>query len=183
MRSLSIAGRNIQPFILCNLELLSGFVYIWSGIGDFEWNGNTYKGVGTFGSVSPITLTAQTPDQAQANNFTVTLSGIPSDLLSGALDEVRQNKRCAVYLGMWDMDSNSIASGPLLCGLGNTDVPTPTDGAETCSISITIETPLVGLGRASNRRYTMEDQKRDFPADTGLRYVSSIQQWSGKWGS
>jgi hypothetical protein len=62
----------IQPAFLAMLTLKSGVEYVWSGVGDMVFNGQTYKGVGDLGSIGPITEGIS----VQADGTTVTLSGI-----------------------------------------------------------------------------------------------------------
>lgn len=62
----------IQPAVFVQLTLKSGVEYIWSGIGDFVFGGNTYKGVGDLGSVGPI----GEGSSVKADGTSVTLSGI-----------------------------------------------------------------------------------------------------------
>jgi hypothetical protein len=62
----------IQPFFLVELTLKSGTEYVWSGVGDLVYGGNTYQGVGNLGSVGVITEDSS----VKADGTTVTLSGI-----------------------------------------------------------------------------------------------------------
>jgi hypothetical protein len=68
-----LAGPNIQPFILAALTFRSGTVYVWSGVGNLTFGGNTYLGVGSLGTISAISEGTS----VQADGMTVTLSGIP----------------------------------------------------------------------------------------------------------
>ena len=68
-----LANANIQPIILAALTFASGVVYVWSGVGDLVWGGNTYQGVGALGSISAISEGSS----VQADGMTLTLSGIP----------------------------------------------------------------------------------------------------------
>src|ERR1700684_3779572 len=71
------ANANIQPIILAALTFASGVVYVWSGVGNLTWNGNTYQGVGALGEISAISEGSS----VEAAGMTVTLAGIPtSDL-------------------------------------------------------------------------------------------------------
>jgi hypothetical protein len=53
-------------------------VHVWTGVGDLVWNGKTYKGVGTLGSVSTVGESSE----IEAQGITLTLSGIPAELLA-----------------------------------------------------------------------------------------------------
>lgn len=173
----AIAAGTVQPFYLADVEFLSGHLYVWTGIGTLTWNSHSWLGVGTFGGVSAIT---QTADLA-AENITLSLSGIPSDLVAAAIDECRQHFSVDVYLGFLD-SAGAVVVDPIRAFAGRMDVPTIQDGGDTATISITAENPLIDLKRASERRYTHDDQQIDFPGDKGFQYVPAIQEWNGVWG-
>jgi hypothetical protein len=68
----ALSNRNIQPAIFANLTFKSGVMHVWSGVGDFVWNGNTYTGVGYLGKLSPITEGSD----VEAQGMEVALTGI-----------------------------------------------------------------------------------------------------------
>lgn len=170
------AGR-CRPFYLAEIQFTSGVSRMWTGIGNITWNSQTWIGLGSLAQVSAI---SQNSD-VSAENITLTLSGIPSDLVSQAINECRQNYSVQVWLGFLN-DSNQIIVDPVLLFSGHMDVPTVQDGGETCTILITAENPLVDLQRSSSRRYTHDDQQIAFPGDRGFQFVASIQTWNGVWG-
>jgi hypothetical protein len=174
----ALAGKSVQPFYMVHIAFLSDDVYLWTGIGAVTWNGHDWTGVGTFGGVSPITQT----DDLSAENITLFLSGVPSGLVNSTLTECRQNLPVEVWVGFLD-DTGVIIVDPAKGFTGSIDVPTIQDSGETVTISITAENPLVALQRASQRRYTNDDQKIDFPTDDGFQFVPLIQEWNGAWGT
>lgn len=173
----AIGSGRMFPLFLASIQFTTGTVYAWTGIGSLVWNGQTWTGLGEFAGVSAV----QESNQVQADNITLSLNGIPSDLINDALNEVSQSYAVQVYLGFMD-STGAIIVDPVKCFQGFMDVPTVQDGGDTCTISITAENALVALQRASNRRYTTQDQHIDYPTDSGFQYVSGIQQWSGVWG-
>jgi hypothetical protein len=173
----ALAAGNIQPFYLAAIQFSSGVEYIWTGVGNLSWNAHTWQGVGTFGGVSAITQT----DELNAESITLTLSGVPTGFISSALSECRQNYTVDVWLGLLS-DSGAVIVDPVHCFSGTMDVPSIQDGGDTVTISITAENELIALQRASNRRYTNDDQKIDFPNDNGFQFVPLIQEWNGQWG-
>lgn len=62
----------IQPAVLAMITLNSGVEYLWSGVGDLSWNGQTWKGLGSLASMDAITENVL----VQAEGTSVTLSGI-----------------------------------------------------------------------------------------------------------
>ncbi|MGH9552309.1 MAG: hypothetical protein ACRD3W_23180 [Terriglobales bacterium] len=170
------AGR-VRPIYLAEIEFTSGTSYMWTGIGTISWNGHNWLGLGALATVSAI----QETNEIAAENITLTLDGISIDLIGEALDECRQQYEVQVYLGFMT-DDGSIVVDPVLCFDGHMDVPTVAEGADTASISITAENPLVDLQRASARRYTDQDQKLDYSTDKGFEYVPAVQSFNGTWG-
>ena len=168
----------LSPILFFEGEFATGNVYFWSGLGNISWNGQTWAGVGTLGSISALKETSD----LIAQGATVTLSGIPSDLLSDCLDEARLGKRCWIYLGAFD-DSGNIIADPYAAFAGRLDAPVLSDGDTTCMIQISIESILVDMKRSRERRYTPEDQAIEHPGDNCFQFVAALQQLTLTWGN
>ena len=171
-----IAATELQPILLFQAEFQSGTIYIWNGIGDLSWNSQTWTGVGTFMSFSDI----EESTEVKAVGATITLNGIPSDLVSTALSDVRQNKPGKLYLGF--LSSGSIVSDPYLIFAGRLDVVHLDESSEGSTISLQYESRLIDLSRPRVFRYTPEDQEREFAGDLGMEFVPSLQDKKVTWG-
>jgi hypothetical protein len=68
----SLSAGVIQPVLFVQITFNSGTEYVWSGIGDFDFNGHTFSGVGNLGSIGPIAEGSA----VKADGTSVTLSGI-----------------------------------------------------------------------------------------------------------
>lgn len=66
----------IQPVILAMLTLTSGPIYVWSGVGNLVFGGNTYLGVGQLGRISAISEGSG----VSAEGMSLTLGGIGTSL-------------------------------------------------------------------------------------------------------
>lgn len=175
--------------LLASLQFADNTVYVWSGLGPLTWNGNTYQGVGSLGSISTISEGST----VEAEGVTFTLSGIPASLVSEVLWETRLLYTAQVYLALWDASGNLIAD-PVLSYRGKMDQPSISDDGKTCTISISTENVLVDLNRSCYRRYTNDDQQIDLAAtltrlglpsttvDTGFRWVAGLQEQITFWG-
>lgn len=166
----------VEPALLYEGEFASGFIRLWSGLGPLSWNGYTWTGVGTLGGISDIEETAE----IRASGVTVTLSGIPSDLIAAVLSDARHGRAGRVYLAFFL--AGSIVADPTLIFEGRLDVPSIDEGGDSASISITYESELMDLERARERRWTPEDQAIDYPDDKGFDYVASLQDAQIVWG-
>ena len=152
---------------------------MWSGYGNLTWNGQTWTGTGTLGSIANL---AQVSDLS-AQSVTLLLSGIPNELVSDCISTANQNNSVKIWLGFLDPTTNAVISTPTMIFNGHTDVPTITCGALTSSITISCENPLICLNLASNRVYSNDDQWQDYPTDIGFTFVPAIQDWNGNWGT
>jgi len=168
----------VAPVFFFKAQFDSGSVLAWSGYGDISWGGDTYLGIGDFGGVDKVDETSD----VRANGVTLTLSGIPSQLLAIALTEPYQGRPCTLFLGALNLTSGAIIGTPYPLISGRMDVMTIEEGATTGTITLTVENRLIELFRTKERRYTHEDQQIDFPGDLGLEYVAGLQEKPINWG-
>lgn len=187
--------RNLSPAIVAaiaaqqkrfawfvELVFVNSTIYAWSGLGPIAptgpaWNpgatfpyGQEFIGVGWLGQLSNLPQTTE----MTAENMRFTLSGIPAALAGDAINAVRLTGSATLWLAFLDSNNNVIPD-PLQMWQGQTDVPTLTDGAATCTLDLTVENALLALNLSSNRRYTTIDQQLDFPGDTGFDMLSAMQ--------
>jgi len=152
-------------------------VRIWSGIGTRVWNGFEWTGVGDLLGISRISETAD----IRASGISISLSGIPSSFIALVLINARRGKAVTVYLGFLDSSGNVIAN-PATSFLGKMDVPAISEGPETSTVSIQVESDLISLDRAVGRRYTDEDQQHEFNGDFGFEFVEAVLELKLAWG-
>lgn len=84
---------SLSPFVAIDLAFDGGNFTAWTGYGNLTFGGTTYLGGGDFLNVSNVMENAE----VQANNLTISLSGIPSDLIASALNETYQGRLCKVF--------------------------------------------------------------------------------------
>lgn len=158
-------------------EFNSGTVYLWTGIGLKDWNGQTWQGAGQLIGISQIEET----DKVQANGVTVTLSGVDTANIALVIDEARQGLKGRVWVAILDASGNIIAD-PFQPFVGRLDVPQISENGQTATISISYESKLIDLQKPRNWRYTDESQKTIHPDDLFFEYVTSIQDKKLTWG-
>jgi hypothetical protein len=111
-----------------------------------------------------------------AKSITISLSGVAASLVSLALQEPYQRRKVRVYFGAVDVpEVVEVFSGQL-------NTMSIEDSGDTSTIAVVVDSKLVELERASNRRYTSENQKSRFAGDTFFDYVSAIQDAEIVWG-
>lgn len=172
-------------------------LYLWTGSGTLVFEGNSWVGAGELLDISPIEETAE----VAAKGAKVTLSGIPSSVLSLALSEPYQGRVGKVYLGLFVVDALKTESDNYILlesgakifletqltsmtevFSGFMDRMTIDEQPEGSSIGLSLENKLVMLERARVARYTNEFQKTIDSSDKGLEYVESLQLKEFVWG-
>lgn len=144
----------------------------WTGYGDRTIQSETYTGAGTLINIGGIDEVAD----MSAKSATATLNGVPAALISLALLEDYQHRKCRILFGVTDVnDAVEVFSGFL-------DELTIEDSAETGTISVKIESKWVRLDRPNIRRYTSESQKTRYPSDTFFDWVTDMQDKEVVWG-
>lgn len=144
----------------------------FTGYGTRTINGETYTGSGTLLSIGQM----EEVSDLGARATSITLSSIPADILSLALQEPYQRRKCRIYFGVL----NETPVVELFSGSLNK--MTLEDAAESGSISVLVDSKLVELEKASNYRYTSESHKSRHSGDTFFDFVTAIQDADLRWG-
>ena len=196
--------RVVRPFFAVDLEFDSpNTLHFWSGIGNLTYAGTTYTGAGEFLQISEV----RESSDISANGATLSLSGIPSDLVSLAVNEPYQGRTCRMKLGMID---NTLTE-PGFLGIGggdylllNTDgsrlsiaatAPATmfdlfagymdqmniTEGPETATIALAVESKMVDLDKPRLRRYTHNNQIARYSGDMAFEFVNRLQDEEMEW--
>lgn len=173
----AITSRSIRPAFFVEINFASGPEYLWTGNGTISWNGHSWLGTGSLMAISPIEEGAD----INARGISFSFSGIDPTILSGVLLEFQVGLPAIVYLGLFDSSSSLIAD-PIISWSGKTDQPTIEMDGQTASININCENRLVEMNVAVDKRYTNEQQQRDYPGDRGLEFVNSITEVMLYWG-
>lgn len=179
--SAAIAAPQKTLALFLEIVFTNETLYLWGGVGNTSsagpaWDpgatfpyGQVFTGVGWLGRIESVPQNSE----LTAENMTLQLSGIPPDLLGDVINTVRLTGTAQLWVGFFL--NGVLEPDPVQLWLGATDVPTLSDGAETCAIAITVENALLSLNSSSNRRFTTLDQQLDYPGDTGFDYVSAMQ--------
>jgi len=169
----SITDDVVYPFFAVEL-LFDGdnAVRMWTGQGTLTVGGEDYIGLGNLLDISAIEETAE----MAVKGATLTLSGVPTELLSLALSEPYQGRVCNIYFGVTSEEAlNQIFSGYM-------DQMNISDGGETSTIELMVENRLIDLERARVARFTSGYQKSIYPGDLGLDFVEDLQDKDIVWG-
>ena len=174
---------SVIPYFMALVETGNGDVAVWSGIGDIvssvSGSSITYIGVGEFAMISPM---KESQDLA-ARGINLSLSGIPSALLSILLGDVEQGRSVSVFMGFFNESTRTTINNEFELFNGIVDIPTVAESGDTATIAISAENRLIDLGKVRVRRYTQEDQARDDVTDLGFEFVPSLQDNEILFGS
>lgn len=165
----------LAPIALVELEFDSETMFLWSGIGDLAWNGNTYTGTGTLGKISAVEETSE----IRAVSVQLELSGVPAEVLEIANEESWQGRPVRIYFGV--LDGRAFVGEPVQIFGGLMDQMTLTEGS-TASVTLSCESQQIDLERTRARRYTAEDQRAEYPGDKGCDAVAALQELDLHWG-
>jgi hypothetical protein len=166
-----------RPCILYEGEFASGWLRLWSGVGDLAWNGYTWIGRGQLLEISPLSE----GDDIVARGMKVTAAAAV-DIVATALGSFRQGATGRVYLGFLD-SAWQLEDDPLLLFEGRADVQTFARLPDRALVTVAYEDELVDLLRPRIRRYTYEDQLLTDPTDGFFRHMTALQDLSIVWGS
>lgn len=173
----ALAEQNLQPVILFEGQFATGMVRIWSGLGDVVWNEKTWAGAGALLGMGAIDETRE----VVAGGTTLSLSGVPLDLVQVAIDEARQGMPGRIWIGLMS-EAGALIADPVQAFSGRLDVPEITEDADTCTITISYESRLIDLTVPRTWRYTHESQQVLYPGDLAFEYVTAIQDREIPWG-
>lgn len=177
----AIEGSVVKPIIGVELEFSDGTLRFWNGYGNLTMtaggSSKVFAGAGDMLGVSEI----EESSTLSMSGVTLTLAGIKSSIIATALGANYTNRKGAIYLGLFDTSNNVIADVYTIFK-GNMDVMNIQEGADTCLITLKLESRLITFEKASNRMYTLEDQKVDFPNDIGFEFIPDLQDKEITWG-
>ena len=168
----ALSQPEVFPFYAVEFDFDTAPLRFWTGYGDRTIEANTYTGTGNLMSIGGLEEAAD----MSAKSATITLSGIPPELVSLALTEPYQNRACRILFGV---DGSSAAVEVFA---GTMDTMNIEDSGETSTISLKVESKWVRLDRVNMRRYTSESQKSRHSGDTFFDWVADLQDREIVWG-
>ena len=188
----------IYPFFA--IELLfdgDNTLRLWTGLGTLTHNSQEWVGTGSLLNIS----TVEEASEIAVKGATVTLSGIPSSVISLALSQPYQGRVCNLYFGMFTVNKLLQQSDDYILMQTGAKVLLQTDQTSisnifsgymdqmniletpsTSTIELVVENRLIDLQRARIARFTSEYQKSLYPTDLGLDFVEDLQDKDISWG-
>ncbi len=182
-----LQAKFLCPVLLVDLAIAGQILHVWSGVGGFAWNGNTYAGVGDLGQISA----PQESLDVQAGGASLVLNGVNPADIPDALSDVQLGAPATIWMGLVNRDTVQLVDQPVVFFRGIVDAPSVHLGAEqgadgdpaTAAITIPLESRLATLGAGQQRKYSRADQALDYPDDTAFNYVTLLNYMALRWGS
>ena len=168
----------IKPRILWEGDFGSQVVNLWTGESNISWDSKTWLGNGWLHDISAI----KEVSEVQAVGARVTLTGVPSELVSLVLQNDNEQGALGKLYFMFLDDDDAIIADPHLFFSGGYDYSVIQESADIVEIEIHYESALAALRRPKVYRYTDESQRALYPNDRGFEYTAFLKEWSGYWG-
>lgn len=178
----AIAKNTLVLATFVQLAFADNTLYLFNGVGTVTFPGppsnpastfpygQPFTGLGWLAKISAIPQTLK----VQAQNVTVSLSGIPPSLVAEATAQVRRQGTATIWQAFFDNSSGVLLEDPVQLFSGSLDVPSLEDSGDTSTISITCENPLLSLNLAPQRTFDDPDQQKRFPGDLGFSFVEAL---------
>ena len=194
----NISENVVYPFFATELRFDGNIVRMWTGQGTLVLSdGTEWVGLGQLLNISSIEETSE----MSVKGASISLSGIPSDLLSLALSEPYQGRIAKIYFGTFQQgsilqessyyillqDGSRINLEDMSANLnelfsGYMDQMNIEEAGETATIEMMVENKLIDLERARVARFTSGYQKSVYPGDLGMDFIEDLQDKKISWG-
>jgi hypothetical protein len=161
--------------VLVYVDHPDGAARFWSGIGDLEYEGFTYKGAGLLGSVQSVKKSIE----LRVDEVTLSLSGIDPAVLGEISDEIR-NRVALTYLAALTPDLRVRA----IMEIDNISLDYMRDTlAEdgTATLSLVGEAGFWQLQRVTDEVWSDANQQLKFAGDTGLGLIATLRNKQTNW--
>lgn len=182
----ALQNKVIPRAIFVKAKLPKGDLNLWSGLTNINTSEITgtaedWTGSGTLLSISNITNT----DSITAHGITVNLSGVGSGMYEYFISKAYKNRPLFIWFAIMNSDFDAVQYS-YRCGKFYMDQLSSADrinenGEGVVDLSMKCESYMIDFQRATNGRYSQEDQKRLYPKDNIFRYVTSQANKEVPW--
>lgn len=167
----------MAPVYFVELRYDSGTIRAHSAIGTINWGGNDWLGVGQFGQISEVL----NQSDLEVSSLKLTLSGVPNDQISVALNEHYQNRKCLIYLGFLD-DEDQLVDTPALIWTGLMESQDITLSDASSEIQLKVVNELARWDKPKELRFNDATQRSLFPDDRFFEFVAETVEKRIFWG-
>jgi hypothetical protein len=170
--------------ILVQLDFASGFVRAFNGVGTLQFNGNTYLGLGQYGSIGAV---GESTKFRPSNPVVLTLSGLPDGvtplLAAAAINRADYfGRSCRIDIALFDSNRKILTPIENAVWEGRMDAITVSRGVNSSSISLSCEDRMVIWDKNVGYLYTTEYQSQLYAGDTFFSQVPFLANQQITWG-
>lgn len=162
---------SVKTVYLVELQFLSSTQYLNTSNIPITWNGHTWAGLGTIGSISAIEESDSVTSKAMS--FALNIAD-PAWLSLGAGSTAEYSGRPVKMYRCPLNDSYQLIDTPERCWAGVMDMVTIGIDGEQSSISMKGETGSFRLKRGSSLRMNQAQQSQRHPTDTGFSHLAAL---------
>jgi hypothetical protein len=137
---------------------------------DITWDGFTWLGVGSLAAIEEVAENVE----LEFPGTRITLSGVPSAILSLALAEPAQGRIATIFFGAIDPTTRAIVTAPAVEYIGLMDTMPIEDGAQEGSVTVNCESRMVVFATPRTRRFTDPDQRKRSATDGFFRFTAQM---------
>lgn len=175
-------AKHVVYAILVQLDLVSGFVRVFNGVGTLVFNGNTYSGIGQYGSIGTI---GESVTFRPANPVVLTLSGLPDGMMPLLADAAANRadfygRSCRIDIAFFDSNRKILTPIENAVWEGRMDSITVSRGDNTLQLSC--EDRMVIWDKTVGYLFTNEYQALLYPGDTFFDQVPFLVNQQITWG-
>jgi hypothetical protein len=164
----ALSGRELSIVQLVYMEF-PGFPIALNSSGmNFTHAGVVYLGAAGLGTINAIE-----DSPGEIKGLQLTLSGVPTEYLSLALDDASIVQDAPITIRLAILDTNNQIIEAPIDWTGRVDTMAIEEDGETCSIGVTAESTAVDLLRGNALTTSNADQQYLYPGDRGFEYVDS----------
>ena len=173
-----LAKSELRRIHLVKLDFASGAVLAHDGVGSYVYSGDTYVGVGEFGSIDNISEDIS----LRASRIRLNLTGVVAALVADVQTDDYHMRDALIYILALDETYAEIGT-PVLCWSGYMDAVTIELADGAAAISLTCMDRLGDLGRPRPFYLTDEAQQRRNTGDVGLEFApQAVKEVTLNWG-
>lgn len=163
---------------MVKLEFDAGDITLHNGLGNVSYDGDTYLGVGDFGSISNIKESGDFSD----DSITLHLSGVDSDLINNALTANYYLRPVTVFIAPISKTTGALLGTPYEISKGEMSSIGVAFGTRD-TIELIYETESAKFQEANDRRNSNADQQNEHSGDQFFEFVERVNAARIRWGS
>ncbi len=183
MRTVPLALRNAiaaggRIAVLVEIDHPTGTVRAWSRLGDLQYSGFTWKGVGTLGRIGGIGGVKK----IQVRQVTFELRGVPPDVVTFLENNVR-GRVAQAWLAALKPRADEVDGDlfELVSGLCDTQTLALSEQRKA-TIKLVVNEPIFIIDRAQNLAWTTEQINAEYgPGITGLDNIPLLANATESW--